>query len=138
MSDTTTESNEETPALASDGLREQIVDDLRADLGEHLLEVHLVPQSDLWVRVAPEAWAVTAAALKAQGFEYFSFLSAIDWMPSPYGKGEDDPDAADDEPDEGADAAQDGGDAVISFGDEGSVRLVGINAAELKDDDFVA
>ena len=25
------------------------------------------------------------------GFEYFCFLSAIDWLPSPYGRGEDDP-----------------------------------------------
>jgi NADH-quinone oxidoreductase subunit C len=25
------------------------------------------------------------------GFEYFDFLSAIDWLPSPYGRGEDDP-----------------------------------------------
>jgi NADH-quinone oxidoreductase subunit C len=25
------------------------------------------------------------------GFHYFGFLSAIDWMPSPYGRGEDDP-----------------------------------------------
>jgi NADH-quinone oxidoreductase subunit C len=25
------------------------------------------------------------------GFEYFCFLSAIDWMPSPFGRGEDDP-----------------------------------------------
>ncbi|NOD76776.1 MULTISPECIES: S-layer family protein [unclassified Ruegeria] len=43
-------------------------------------------------------------------------------------------------PDFGAqvNVAQDGGDAVISFGDEGSVRLVGINVAELNDDDFVA
>ncbi|NOD88286.1 MULTISPECIES: S-layer family protein [unclassified Ruegeria] len=43
-------------------------------------------------------------------------------------------------PDFGAqvNVAQDGGDAVISFGDKGSVRLVGINVAELNDDDFVA
>ncbi|MBO9412435.1 MULTISPECIES: CHRD domain-containing protein [unclassified Ruegeria] len=34
--------------------------------------------------------------------------------------------------------AQDGDDAVISFGNEGSVRLVGINSADLNDDDFVA
>ncbi len=100
MSDT--ETSEETPALASDGLREQIVDDLRSDLGEQLLDVHLMPQTDLWIRVSSEAWAVTAATLKAQGFDYFCFLSAIDWMPSPFGKGEDDPDAAD-EPEEGAD-----------------------------------
>src|SRR5262245_31705630 len=25
------------------------------------------------------------------GFEYFCFLSALDWLPSPYGRGEDDP-----------------------------------------------
>jgi len=31
------------------------------------------------------------AARQSLGCEYFCFLSAIDWMPSPYGKGEDDP-----------------------------------------------
>lgn len=105
MSDTTdatTETTGEAPALPGDGLRDGIVDHLRSDLGEHLLDVHLIPQDDLWVRVAPEAWAVTAAALRAQGFHYFCFLSAIDWMPSPFGKSEDDPsveaDASDDEP----------------------------------------
>ena len=61
----------ETPALPGDGLREGIVDALRADLGAALLDTHLVPQSDLWVRVAPEAWVLTAKSLKAQGFEYF-------------------------------------------------------------------
>ena len=30
-------------------------------------------------------------ALYSMGFEYFCFLSAIDWMPSPFGRGEDDP-----------------------------------------------
>ena len=34
--------------------------------------------------------------------------------------------------------AQDGNDAVISFGNEGSVRLAGVNSADLSDDDFVA
>ncbi|WP_171176899.1 S-layer family protein [Ruegeria sp. HKCCA4633] len=34
--------------------------------------------------------------------------------------------------------AQDGDDAVISFGNEGSVRLAGINSADLSEDDFVA
>jgi NADH-quinone oxidoreductase subunit C len=93
LGDTTTGTEEESPALPGDGLREGIVDALRAELGEHLLDTHLIPQTDLWVRVDAEAWALTAAALKAQGFEYFCFLSALDWMPSPFGKGEDDPDA---------------------------------------------
>jgi NADH-quinone oxidoreductase subunit C len=85
-------------ALPGDGLREGIVDLLRTSLGEHLVGTHLVPQVDLWVRVAPGAWAVTAGVLKARGFDYFCFLSAIDWMPSPYGKGEDDPSAEPVEP----------------------------------------
>src|SRR5690606_31337436 len=80
---------EEPQALPGDGLREGVVDALRAAIGDQLVDTHLLPQTDLWVRVAPEAWARTAEALKAQGFDYFCFLSAIDWMPSPYGKGED-------------------------------------------------
>ncbi len=34
--------------------------------------------------------------------------------------------------------AQDGDDALISFGDEGSVRLLGVNSADLSEDDFFA
>jgi NADH-quinone oxidoreductase subunit C len=98
LSDATgTDAPEAPPELPGDGLRESIVAGLRSDLGEHVLDVHLVPQDDLWVRVATEAWALAAHALKAQGFEYFCFLSAIDWLPSPYGKSEDDPNS-DEEP----------------------------------------
>lgn len=86
-----TETTEEPAALPGDGLREGIVDDLRNRIGEGLLEFHIEPNDDLWVRVATDAWADTGVALKAAGFTYFGFLSAIDWMPSPYGKGEEDP-----------------------------------------------
>lgn len=88
LSDTT-----ETPALASDTLRESIVDKLRAALGDALLDVKLVPNVDLWVRVRSDAWRDAGLALRDQGFHYFCFLSAIDWLPSPYGRGEDDPTA---------------------------------------------
>ena len=94
MSDTTTE----TPALPGDALREGIIDDLRSAIGEHLLDTYLLPQRDVWVRVAADAWVAAADALKSVGFEYFCFLSAIDWMPSPYGKGEEDPSAPPEEP----------------------------------------
>ena len=77
--------------LPGDGLRESIVDDLRRHLGDALLEHHLKPQDDLWVRVRADAWAATGRALSEIGFTYFCFLSALDWMPSPYGRGEDDP-----------------------------------------------
>jgi NADH-quinone oxidoreductase subunit C len=99
LSDTTATPESDAPALPGDGLREGIVDRLRADLGDRLLDVDLAPQSDLWVRVATDAWVDAARALKSHGFEYFCFLSALDWMPSPYGKGEDDPSAPPAEPD---------------------------------------
>jgi NADH-quinone oxidoreductase subunit C len=99
LSDTETTPDEAPQALPGDGLREGIIDALRSDLGEHLVATHILPQTDLWVRVSSEAWALTARSLKAQGFDYFCFLSAIDWMPSPFGKGEDDPSAPPAEPD---------------------------------------
>jgi len=93
LSDATDTTDTETPALPGDGLREGIVDALRSVLGDALLETHLLPQTDLWVRVTSDAWQQAGAVLKSQGFDYFCFLSAIDWMPSPFGKGEDDPTA---------------------------------------------
>ncbi|MEL6891303.1 MAG: NADH-quinone oxidoreductase subunit C [Actinomycetota bacterium] len=95
MSDTVTPdadaASDEPAALPGDGLREGVIDDLRSRIGESLLDTHIAPNDDLWVRVATDAWADTGAALKAAGFTYFCFLSAIDWMPSPYGNGEADP-----------------------------------------------
>jgi NADH-quinone oxidoreductase subunit C len=79
------------PALPGDGLREQVIDLLRAELGEALIDSHLIPQTDLWVRVDRSTWRRTAEVLRTAGFDYFCFLSAMDWMPSPYGRGEDDP-----------------------------------------------
>jgi NADH-quinone oxidoreductase subunit C len=86
MSDT-----EAPPALPGDGLREGIVDELRRRIGDSLVATELKPNDDLWVRIAPEAWQDAGEALYQMGFEYFCFLSAIDWLPSPYGRGEDDP-----------------------------------------------
>jgi NADH-quinone oxidoreductase subunit C len=78
-------------ALPGDGLREGIIEDLRNRIGDAIVDTHISPNDDLWLRVRTDAWAATGEALKNAGFKYFCFLSAIDWMPSPYGKGEDDP-----------------------------------------------
>ena len=95
----TEESDTDTLALPGDGLREGIVDDLRERIGDALIDAHISPNDDLWVRVTTDGWKDTGTALKAAGFDHFCFLSAIDWMPSPYGTGEDDPDAEPKEPD---------------------------------------
>jgi NADH-quinone oxidoreductase subunit C len=78
--------------LPGDALRERVVDQLREHLGEALLDSLVKPGDDVWVRVRTDAWRQAGQVLHdVVGCTYFCFLSAIDWMPSPYGKGEDDP-----------------------------------------------
>ena len=65
-------------------------DGARAALGDRLADSF--HKDDLWLRVRTDAWKSSMRTLRdTLGFHYFSFLSAIDWMPSPYGRGEDDP-----------------------------------------------
>ena len=87
-------SSTDTPIaeLPGDALRERAVDQLRSELGEALLDSLVKPGDDMWVRVRADAWREAGVALRdVVGLDYFCFLSAIDWMPSPYGRGEDDP-----------------------------------------------
>lgn len=68
------------------------VERLGAELGDALVATHLVPGVDLWVRVRTDAWRRAGQVVRdVLGCDYFCFLSAIDWLPSPFGKGEDDP-----------------------------------------------
>ncbi|MGI9029727.1 MAG: NADH-quinone oxidoreductase subunit C, partial [Ilumatobacteraceae bacterium] len=45
----------------------------------------------LWFRIPTPPGREAGESLLAAGFDYFCFLSALDWKPSPYGRGEDDP-----------------------------------------------
>ena len=55
-------------------------------MGEALVGSHIAG-GELWVRVERESWADLAAWLRnEEGFGFFNFLSAIDWMPSPFGR----------------------------------------------------
>jgi NADH-quinone oxidoreductase subunit C len=92
LSDTTATEAADTPALPGDALREGIVTRLRDAIGDALLDSLVRPGDDVWVRIRTDAWRAAGLALRDQlEFRYFCFLSAIDWMPSPYGRGEDDP-----------------------------------------------
>jgi NADH-quinone oxidoreductase subunit C len=77
---------------AVDELRQGLVDVLTAELGDALVDHLLRVGDDLWVRVRTDAWRTAGLAVRdALGCEYFCYLSALDWLPSPFGKGEDDP-----------------------------------------------
>ena len=87
---TATEEAEAAPEV--DELREEVLAELREDLGDAVVGSHIVPGQDMWVRVTREAWQQAGFALRDRaGFKMFEFVSAIDWLPSPYGKSEDSP-----------------------------------------------
>ncbi|MDE0803116.1 MAG: NADH-quinone oxidoreductase subunit C [Acidimicrobiales bacterium] len=93
--DTATEdtSAEDAPAEESgpsDEMREALLAEIAGLLGDSLVESHIVPGKQLYLRVTPESWKETHRVLRDEmGFKFFEFLSAIDWMPSPFGKSED-------------------------------------------------
>ena len=82
-----TDTPTEEAEIATDSVREAMLEQLSAELGDALVGSHLEPGIDLTVRVTAGAWAQTAEFLKTgMGFAYFSFVSAIDWLPSPFGR----------------------------------------------------
>jgi NADH-quinone oxidoreductase subunit C len=89
---TDTGASSDTLALPGDALREGAVQALRDALGEALLDSLIKPNDDVWVRVRTDAWREAGLVLRdTVGCDYFCFLSGIDWLPSPFGRGEDDP-----------------------------------------------
>lgn len=85
-------SSTDSPAeLVHDTLREGLVARFREHLGDALVDSHLKPADDVWLRIRTDAWQQAGRVAKELGFSYFCFLSGLDWLPSPYGKGEEDP-----------------------------------------------
>lgn len=82
---------EEAPAEAeappTDEMREALVERLGHELGDALVDTHISPGDDLWARVTTASWREAGAVVRdALGCTYFDFLSAIDWLPSPFGR----------------------------------------------------
>ncbi|HEY9556528.1 MAG TPA: NADH-quinone oxidoreductase subunit C [Acidimicrobiales bacterium] len=82
---------EEAPVEApTDDRREAVLAVLSEHLGDALVDSHIKPGLGLWVRVTTEAWTTAGEVARDKaGFSFFDFLSAIDWLPSPYGRYED-------------------------------------------------
>jgi NADH-quinone oxidoreductase subunit C len=86
-----------------------LLQELTEALGDELVGSH-THGDDLTVRVTAGAWHRAAEACTALGFDYFCFLSGLDWMPStspnPRASVSDELDTGDDEaPAAGEDAA---------------------------------
>jgi NADH-quinone oxidoreductase subunit C len=82
------------PVAESDAARQDVVDRFTAELGASVVASLVKPGDDVWLRIATDAWQEAARVARDKlGFDYFCFLSGLDWLPSPFGKGEDDPTA---------------------------------------------
>ena len=85
-------SSTETPTEAPrDERRDAELARIVGALGSSVVDSLVKPNDDMWIRVTADAWKSTGGTLKSLGYSYFCFLSAIDWLPSPFGKGEEDP-----------------------------------------------
>jgi NADH-quinone oxidoreductase subunit C len=118
---TTTEStsgdaSDEAEEVQRDEMREQILGHLVEAMGDAVVGSHIDPGRDLWVRVSSGAWGEAAEVVRHRmGCKYFGYLSAIDWMPSPFGRSMDsevDIALGTGESDESADGDGDDGDST--------------------------
>jgi NADH-quinone oxidoreductase subunit C len=85
--DASTATEETDEGVVVDEGRSALLEALTDELGDALVADHLSPGRGLWIRVHTDAWATTADYLRnRQRFRFFDWLSAIDWMQSPYGR----------------------------------------------------
>jgi NADH-quinone oxidoreductase subunit C len=71
---------EEAPA--ADTLRQPVLDALVEAFGDAVVGSE-ISGGDLWVRVDRSAWLAVASFLQEhEGFDHFTFLAGIDWLPS--------------------------------------------------------
>ncbi|MFZ4518103.1 MAG: NADH-quinone oxidoreductase subunit C [Microthrixaceae bacterium] len=86
---TTTDAPEAEPA-PTDELREGILAGFRERLGDAVVDAEVQPGLDLWIRVRTDAWREAAEVARHHlDARYFTFISVLDWLPSPFGRSMD-------------------------------------------------
>lgn len=74
-------------APVTDERREALAARFTELVGDVVLEHHIRPADDLWLRIDRRGWAEVAEVARGRlGFRFFDFLSAIDWMDSPFAR----------------------------------------------------
>ena len=90
MADDATTTEEAPAEPVRDDAREDLLAVFAEHLGDALLDSLVKPGQGLWLRVATAAWGEAAEVARDKAdCRFFDFLSAIDWLPSPYGRYED-------------------------------------------------
>ena len=71
-----------SPTISGGDQARARLDALVTELGDDVVGSEVVRNGDVLVRVAAGAWKRAAEVCQAQGYDYFCFLSGLDWMPS--------------------------------------------------------
>jgi NADH-quinone oxidoreductase subunit C len=78
---------DETEEIAPDVVREAVAKAFADELGDAFIEQHIANGKDLWIRIDRSAWVAAATFAKSRlGMVWIDFISAIDWLPSPFGR----------------------------------------------------
>jgi NADH-quinone oxidoreductase subunit C len=78
------------PEAEPDERRESLLAEFTGALDGGVVDSVIDPGTDLTVRVRSDAWHLAAEVARQRlGAGYFTFLSVIDWLPSPFGRSMD-------------------------------------------------
>ena len=87
MSTTAADDTVVEEAEVTDAVREAIAKAFADELGDAFLDQHITPGRDLWIRVDASAWVQAATFARDKlGMNWLDYISAIDWLPNPYGR----------------------------------------------------
>ena len=70
------------PTAPTDAVAQRLLDALHVELGDRLLSTE-IQRNEIYVRVALADWVGACRAAKRSGFDYFCFLSGLDWLDNP-------------------------------------------------------
>lgn len=73
--------------VETDTVREAIAKAFADELGDAFLDQHITPGRDLWIRIDASAWVQAATFARDKlGMNWLDYISAIDWLPNPFGR----------------------------------------------------
>lgn len=73
--------------VETDAVREAIAKAFADELGDAFIDQHITAGKDIWIRIDASAWVQAATFARDKlGMTWLDYISAIDWLPNPFGR----------------------------------------------------